>query len=429
MTQKRLEWFLEHELGLSTQAIGRDTVARAINAHKRACGLEEVGDYFEHLVTSLQARDQLMARVVVPETWFFRNRKSFDFMTHYVKTQWQPAHPKSAQALRILSVPCSSGEEPYSAAMALLDGKVPPKRFSIDGVDISERLLQRAEGAVYGRESFRGADLSFQDRYFEPGGSGYRLGSKVRRMVRFTKGNILDDRFMAGEPGYDIVFCRNLLIYLNASGKKTVFAVIDRLLKTDGILFLGHAEREIATKYGFIPIPSPGVFACRRAPRHAEPPQPKGGEGRLPPLRLLQKAVEPIQAAPADQGAQGPSPAGKPQEGDGVLHEEHVLFDRVKELADEGSLSSACTLCQEFLQKNPSHIQANFLMGLIHEALEENDRAEAFFNKTLYLDPSHHDAMTHLAFIVEKQGHPDKASHLRKRALRVYREQQTDPRG
>ncbi|MFO7984672.1 MAG: CheR family methyltransferase [Desulfatiglandaceae bacterium] len=430
MTQKTLESFLENELGLSMEAIGRDTMARAIHAHKRECGIAEVHDYFKHLLSSAPARDQLIARVVVPETWFFRNRKSFDFMTQYVKTKWQPIHNGKDRALRILSVPCSSGEEPYSVAMALIDAKIPVERFRIDGSDINKDLLRKAESAVYGQDSFRGQDLSFRDRYFEPKEEGYALGSRVKRTVRFIKGNILDDGFLAEESSYDIVFCRNLLIYLNTGGKKGVFSVLDRLLKQNGLLFLGHAEREIALKNGFTSIGLPGVFACQRNRPNAESIQPEPSIKPAVALqRIFQNTAEPVKAVPGSQPAY-PTPraetTSKPDHRNEVQEEESTLFDRIQKLADEGSLPSACKLCRDFLKKNPAHIQANFLMGLIHEALGENDRAEALFNKTLYLDPSHHHAMAHLAFIVEQQGDKDKASHLRKRALRVYRDQEAE---
>lgn len=423
MCRKMLEAFLETHLGLSIEAIGRDTVDKAIRAHKAACGTLNDQDYLKTLQTSKKARGQLLERVVVPETWFFRHRKSFDFLTDYVTTQWQPGH--ASRALRVLTVPCSSGEEPYSVAMALTDGGMPASRMHMDAADISDALLLKAKTAVYGQESFRGPDLGFRDRYFKPVGDAYLLRSPIRDLVRFIKADMLDNQFLRNSADYDIVFCRNLLIYLNDVGRKQVFHAIERLLKSDGLIFVGHAEREIAVENGFVSICPPGVFACRRDRRKPNTVQVKTPPHPVPRQRKFEKAAIP---ARGDNTCAPPGPTPKKtalkdnQKENERVTEQSKLFDEVQKLADQGALSSARVLCREFLSEHPAHTQANFLMGLIHEALDEADCAQTFFNKTVYLDPSHHDALTHLAFIMEHQGDKDRASHLRQRA-RVYRKQ------
>ena len=104
--------------------------------------------------------------MVVTETWFFREKQPFAALVRLVIEEWLPAHPTGR--LRLLSVPCSSGEEPYSMAMALMDAGFPAARFEISAVDISARALAFAQRAIYGRNSFRGADLDFRTRHFRP---------------------------------------------------------------------------------------------------------------------------------------------------------------------------------------------------------------------------------------------------------------------
>ena len=102
--------------------------------------------------------------MVVTETWFFREKQPFAALVRLVIEEWLPAHPTGK--LRLLSVPCSSGEEPYSMAMALMDAGFLAARFEISAVDISSRALAFAQRAIYGRNSFRGADLEFRARHF-----------------------------------------------------------------------------------------------------------------------------------------------------------------------------------------------------------------------------------------------------------------------
>ncbi|NEM46493.1 MAG: chemotaxis protein CheR, partial [Xanthomonas perforans] len=128
----------------------------------------------------------LVEAVVVPETWFFRYPESFAALVNLARER--STHLAGARPLRILSLPCSTGEEPYSIAMALLDGGLPGDGFRIDAMDISEVNLQRAERALYGRNSFRGDDLSFRDRHFAVTPEGFELRSQVRRKVRLLAG-------------------------------------------------------------------------------------------------------------------------------------------------------------------------------------------------------------------------------------------------
>ncbi len=146
--------------------------------------------------------------MVVTETWFFRDPETFAAFVRLVREEWLPAH--TTAPLRLLSVPCSSGEEPFSLVMALLDAGVPAERFQIEAVDISARALARAERGVYGRNSFRGKDLAFRDRYFQPSEEGFVLDPAVRDCVRFCQGNFLSDDFLTGRASYDFIFCRNL---------------------------------------------------------------------------------------------------------------------------------------------------------------------------------------------------------------------------
>lgn len=427
MSREKLNAFIETDLGLSPEAIGPKAITKAIDAHRSHSDCEKCGEYLSRLRASEVAREAFISEVVVPETWFFRNRKSFDFMIRYVQTEWQSAHKHGP--LRILSVPCSSGEEPYSVAMALIDSGFPEARLRIDGMDINAKLIEKAKRAVYGNASFRGQNLAFRTRYFEPQGDNYALVPRIKETVRFVKGNMLRQPFPGRESAYDIILCRNLLIYMSLSGKEATFRVIKRILTKDGLLFLGHAERQIALAHGFIFIHRPGVFACRKDRRKANREQPAASPGlHRPRQRVFEKAGKQLLSAVPRSFTRTITVNAemRPDEmGPESSENEALLFDRVQQLADEGSLPSACQLCQNFLNQNPTHIQANFLMGLIYEALNENNRAEEFFNKTIYLDPAHHNALTHLAFILEQQGDEDKAAHLRKRANRICAKQNT----
>ena len=165
--------------------------------------------------------------------------------------------------LRILCVPCAAGEEPYSVVMTLLETGLAAHQFRIDAADVSGAALSRAEAATYSANAFRAEDCSFRDRWFHVQGAAARLDDTVRQHVHFFQANLLDESFAADSEPYDVVFCRNLLIYLTAEARSRVERVIDRLLAPDGLLVVGAAEPPIL-KGPWIPAVGNSVFALRR---------------------------------------------------------------------------------------------------------------------------------------------------------------------
>jgi len=426
MSPAMIESFLEKAIGLSAEAIGSEVIAKAIRLRMADLGLPDVAAYQDCLMASEKEQKALIEAVVVPETWFFRNKKAFRFLVDYVTGTWLIENP--GRRLRVLSIPCSTGEEAYSIAMSLMDAGIQNDRFHIDGVDISEAALARARTALYARGSFRGDDLSFKSRYFDPEGNDFRLHDDVRKAVRFFRGNVLNDRILTGQGPYDIIFCRNLLIYLSPRAKERTLKAMDRLLSDSGILFLGHAERQVAVLWGMVGIPEFGVFACRKELRKKVRPHDPAAQPR-PCRRQLEEigrfilpigpAVSPHRAGNASEFAI--SDRDPDNRGEDAVHRN--LFDEAQRLADKGSLSSALELCQNFLKNHPVHVQAHFLMGLIYEALDRAEKAEESFNKAIYLDPNHSAALNHLSYLVENRGDRSQAAHLRERAQRVFRKQ------
>jgi len=425
MSPAMIESFLEKAIGLSAKAIGSEVIAKAIRLRMADLGLPDVAAYQDRLMASEKEQNALIETVVVPETWFFRNKKAFRFLADYVTGTWFVENP--GHRLRVLSIPCSTGEEAYSIAMCLMDAGIQNDRFHIDGVDISEAALARARTAVYARGSFRGDDLSFRRRYFDPEGDDFRIHDDIRKAVRFFRGNVLDDRILAGQGPYDIIFCRNLLIYLSPRAKERTLKAMDRLLSDSGILFLGHAERQVAVLWGMAGIPEFGVFACQKELRKKVSPHDPAGPHPRPCRRQLEgigRCIQPIRSAvsPHSVGKASDSAISNPDNrGEDAVHRD--LFDEARRLADKGSLSSALELCQNLLKDHPIHVQAHFLMGLIYEALDRAEKAEESFNKAIYLDPNHSEALNHLSYLVENRGDRSQAAHLRERAQRVFRKQ------
>ena len=192
MNTGRFAELLKETMGLDPASIGTSAVQRAVRSRMRAAGVSEADDYWLRLDGSRAALQALIEAVVVPETWFFRDPQAFSAMARLAAEAW-PARRAQGGRLRLLSLPCSTGEEPYTMAMALLDAGLPAAAFAIDAVDISGAAIDRARRGVYGRNSFRGADLGFRNRHFARTLPGYAISPAVRGCVTFGQSNLFAD--------------------------------------------------------------------------------------------------------------------------------------------------------------------------------------------------------------------------------------------
>jgi chemotaxis protein methyltransferase WspC len=213
MAQADIELLLKKRMGLDAASIGGSCIERVVAQRMAACGVKKADEYVGLVASSEEELQELIEAVVVPETWFFRDRAAFSALAQLAISEWLPANP--CGTVRLLSIPCSTGEEPYSIAMTMVDAGAPLEHVHIDAMDISALSLQSAEAAIYGRNSFRGASLEFRDRHFTARMDGYHIRKDIQRRVHFRKGNLLDEGFLVGDPPYDFIFCRNLLIYFD----------------------------------------------------------------------------------------------------------------------------------------------------------------------------------------------------------------------
>lgn len=426
VSQKIIESMLEQRIGLAVEAVGQDAITKAIGERMAACGLSDMANYCSEVTMSEAEWHLLIEAVIVPETWFFRNGNSFHYLRRYVMEQWLPENRN--RNLRVLSLASATGEEPFSIAMTLLGAGLCEDRFHIDALDISREALKKAAAGVYRDESFRGHDLSFRTRYFDEKKKGYQILPSVRDCVRFIEGNLIDTPLLAQERPYDILFCRNVLIYMSAAARKTVFNAIDVLLVPEGILFVGHAERGLATETGYQRIQASGVFAFRRTTL-----QPKKEVNAAAGLRSKMSVppkteVDPPKSVPISKFSTYRHSGTVSAEVDlnppvrFKAPEAKDLLDKAQTHADRGELGEAFQLCERILTDDGACVPAIFLKGLLSQALGDEFLAEEYFTKTLYLDPKHKEALHLLTLLVESSGDRVKEKNLRQWAQRLHQE-------
>ena len=418
-----VERLLAGRIGLDLSTVGETLIRRGIQIRMTALGLHDPEAYEQVLLRSEPEQQALVEEIVIPESWFFRDDRPFRLLRDRAGSGWI-SHPERSP-MRILSLPCAGGEEPYSIAISLLDAGLPAHRFHVDAVDVSQRCVDRARAGVYGVNAFRGHAMPTVSDHFLPHWSGgMEVDRRVRQTVAFHRGNLLDPLLLADVAPYDVVFCRNLLIYFDAPARSRAFDGLARLLVTDGILFLGHADRNSDLRR-FEPIEDRGCFAFRRVVPGLEPfappapvacPQPSPAANRVPPpIRATPRPVPTASPGPAPA-----SPAGSPRV-DPVASpaSPRKLLENASELADQGKLDEATRLCERAIRDGGPTARAYFLLGIIRQAAGDRNRAEAHFQRAVYLDAQHDEALLALAILARRRGDVAAETAYRRRADRA----------
>jgi len=195
---------------------------------------------------------QIVDAMTTNETFFFRDKTPFDHLEQVILPSLRESRP--GQRLRILCAACSTGQEPYSIAMMLdqkpeLTGGLP---VEIVAVDISDRVLDKARAGIYSQfEVQRGLPIRLLMNYFKQDGEGWKLSDSIRSKVSFKNVNLLDPMSALGK--FDVVFCRNVLIYFDLETKRNILKRVADQMNDKSFLLLGAAETVVGVVDNFVP--------------------------------------------------------------------------------------------------------------------------------------------------------------------------------
>ena len=201
------------------------------------------------------------------ESSFFRDQKPFDQFRQVVLPMMM-ANRANRRSIRIWSAACSSGQEAYSLSMLLMEegAKLDGWRFEIVGTDLSTEMVEKARAGIYTQfEVQRGLPITHLVKYFRQVGDKWQLSDKIRQMVSFREYNLLTDLTALGQ--FDVIFCRNVLIYFDQPTKAKVLESIVKLMPADGVLYLGGAETVLGITDRFKPMENQrGLYVVNAPP-------------------------------------------------------------------------------------------------------------------------------------------------------------------
>lgn len=229
---------------------------RRLSRRVMLLNLNDFRDYYRFLLYDSKKEDELAAIMdilTVNETYFFREPNILKAFTEEIIPELRQNNQR-LKKLRIWSGGCSTGEEPYTIAMLILeDGRFFGWDIEIIGSDISQRVLQVARKGIYGKNSFRQTDSYYIKKYFREEGEGlWRIKDTVKELVTFSYLNLLDPFRTKLIETMDVIFCRNVLIYFDMESRKKVIDMFYNKLRNGGYLLLGHAESLLNISSSFV---------------------------------------------------------------------------------------------------------------------------------------------------------------------------------
>ena len=224
-------------------------------------GLSSLAVLADRLHVDPALEREVVEAMTTNETLFFRDGRPFDHLRDVMLPRLHASRPKG-MPLRIWSAAASTGQEAYSLAMLVseMGPALAGRAVEIVGTDIAREPLQRGEHGLYTQfEVQRGLPARLLVKYFAKEDGGWRINRPLRDMVRFREWNLLSD--LSGLGRFDVIFCRNVLIYFDQATKARTLEAASRLLSPEGAIYLGAAETILGMKVGLSPVPGGhGIF-------------------------------------------------------------------------------------------------------------------------------------------------------------------------
>ena len=416
-------------------------------------GLEDAAACATWLLSSPPARPRLevlASHLTIGETYFFRDRHTFEVLAGHVLPGFIRARRDREQRLRLWSAACASGEEAYSLAI-LLHQVLPDLadwHVTILATDINPRALQKAVAGSYGEWSFRNAPSGLKERYFNQTGKGrYGIRPEIKQLVTFEHVNLVEDAYPSlatDTNAMDIIFCRNVLMYFGTAAARKAIAKLHHALIDGGWLAVSPSEASQELFPQFVVRNFPGVIlyqkneAKRRAsqtPVAAPAPLDDAAEWSMPARDHPPAAPAPVDNPPTpyaiavslyEEGRYGEAADRLLAACAGSTPEPRAFSLLARALANQGRLADAIVWCDRWVAADKLDAGAHYLRAMVRLEHGDEDEARRSLQRALYLDPNFVLAHFALGNLARSRGQDEQAERHFANALPVLRRLQPD---
>ncbi|MEX0804169.1 MAG: CheR family methyltransferase [Candidatus Binatia bacterium] len=456
--------FIEEKMGLHFPPQRWSDLQRGAAAAAREFGFEDVPACVQWLMSvplTKQQSEILAGNLTVGETYFFRERKSFDIIANRILPALIRARQGGERRLRIWSAACCTGEEPYSLAILLRHTMADLEDWNVTilGTDLNARFLRKAAAGSYGHWSFRDTPAWVKDRWFKQTADGhFEILPEIRRMVSFAHLNLVEDLYPSltnDTNAMDLIFCRNVLMYFSQQQARRVIQKLYRAQTDDGWLVVSPSESSQVLFRPYATMNFPGAILYQKASREAQASkhhaqaaeieplvfdQPSAATVAEPPQPMMFEPQEQSPPASRVQDAQAAEPVVTPYGEAAALYEQGCYEDAAdklmelasgpspqpeafkllaRALANQGKLAEALSWCDRGIAADKLTPANYYLRAIVLQEQGETAQAAVSLRQALYLDPNFilaHFALGNLARHSGKLREADK--HL-KNALKI----------
>jgi len=394
---------------------------RKIRAVAKETGAPDLETFIQGLLATPWTSEQtalLAAHLTISESFFWREPHALAALT----TQILPALIQAREAdgtrrLRLWSAGCSTGEEPYSLAIALhrMLPRLKDWQITLLATDINPRVLHKASAGVYTEWSFRNAPSWLLKNYFHLHADGKReILPEIRRMVTFAYVNLVEDVYpstLNNTNAMDIIFCRNVLMYFTPEHAQAVARRLSACLRDDGWLVVSASElsRQCFSQFTAVTFPDAIVYRkdaerLKTAPSHPKTsPVVSTPALSSPVARTARKTLRAPVASALRSGSLPPRNADTRHEAvDADAARE--MNRTVRKLADEGRLAEALACCDDALAMSKLSVDLHYLRAMILQELYRDEEAKSSLKHALYLEPNYLLAHFALGNLMRRQG-------------------------
>lgn len=226
--------WVHRELGINLSAYKPEQLNRRINSLMTRVGIKSLDEYTRVIKADSEQKQKFLDFITINVTEFFRNPELYLELENKIKSELLPNN----QSLKVWSAACSIGCEPYTLAM-ILDKIAPLGRHNIIATDIDNTILIKAKIGEYTKNEIKAVSNADLSKYFEIKDDKYYIDSKIKNKVTFKKHDLILDRY---DTDFDLIVCRNVVIYFNNDVKQEIYKKFSESLKKGGLLFVGATE-------------------------------------------------------------------------------------------------------------------------------------------------------------------------------------------
>jgi chemotaxis protein methyltransferase CheR len=401
------------QIGLFVRQGDLESFRRTLLLRMKSLDFVEPGKYYSFLKTGTKEGEDEWRKLIIlfttGESYFFRDKGHFFLLQNSILPRLIE-NKKNQQTLRVWSAGCATGEEPFSIAI-LIDILLPNLKgwdVFIIGTDINEEALARAKRGIFSEWSFRMVDEAIREKYFKRRGAEWEIDARIKSMVQFQYGNLMEDRFFSQIPGIgnmDLIICRNVFIYFEKETVSLVFNKFIEKLNTDGYLITGHGELYGQELSNLHRIMYPEAIIYKKITEFTS----QDSDSTLVPKFREEKKNRKIMGKPLSKPALPVPQKSKktPQE---------PIFE-IEELIANGRYTEAIKKGESFLNQYRDNYNLLYLLAQVHANSGDYEKAEDFCKKAINLNANAADPFFLLAHISEIRGSDQEAKELFRKAI------------